>query len=143
MVDFHRQFHCEVITPEGPVFAGEAVSAIFPAPDGLVGVLGGRGPLATLLSGGPLTVRQAEGSENEYYVAGGFARFHENTLVLLAEECVPIEAIDAEAAWQQIQRAQAMPRETDEQIALRDQALDAARAKFKLAQKHRKRTGQV
>jgi F-type H+-transporting ATPase subunit epsilon len=143
MVDFRRPFQCEVITPETKVFAGEVVSAIFPAPDGLVGVLGGRGPLVTLLGSGSFTVRGMDGRREEYFVTGGFARFCDNALTLLAEECLPIEAIDAERAWDEIQQAQKLPRETPEQIALRDEALEAARAKFKLAQKFRKQAGDV
>jgi F-type H+-transporting ATPase subunit epsilon len=143
MVDYRRPFRCEVITPRGRAFAAELVSAIFPAPDGLVGVLGGRGPLVTLLGSGPFTARQLSGSPSVYYVAGGFARFHDNVLTLLADECLPIREIDPETAWQEIERAQQMPRGTPQDDELREEALEAARHKFKLAQKHRKETGEL
>ncbi len=143
MVDYRRPFRCEVITPKGRAFAGELVSAVFPAPDGLVGVLGGRGPLVTLLGSGPFTARELSGSRSVYFLSGGFAQFLDNVLTLLADECVPLREIDPEAAWRQIEQAQQMPRETPEQDQAREEALKAARDKFKLAQKHRKEAGEV
>jgi len=137
MPSYQRLFRCEVITPAGRAYAGELVSAVFPAPDGLVGVLGGRGPLVTLLGSGPLTVRPASGNAEQYYVSGGFARFHENTLTLLPEQCMAVRDIDPEQAWEEINAAQQMPRETPEERAARDEALQAARSKFSLAQEYR------
>jgi F0F1-type ATP synthase epsilon subunit len=132
-----------VITPRGRAFAGELVSAVFPAPDGLVGVLGGRGPFVMLLGSGPLTVCEVNGSRSVYFVSGGFARFQENALALLTEECMPAGEIDPEVAWQEIEEAQRLPRETPELAEAREQALQAARDKFKLAQKYRKEIGEL
>jgi len=136
--DYRKPFRCEVITPDGRGFSGELTSAVFPAPDGLVGVLGGRGPLVMLLGGGPLTVREPSEARTSYFVAGGFARFCDNALTLLASECTPIHEIDPEVAWREIQQALALPRETPEQEARREEALATARAKFSLVQKYRK-----
>ena len=138
MVAFSKPFRCEVITPTGRVFAGELIAARFPAPDGLVGVLGGRGPLAMLLGAGPLTVRETSGAEAVYFVAGGFARFLDNVLTLLPQECEALDQIDSEEAWREIEAAQKLPRETPEQRRRRDDALHAARTKFSMAQKFRK-----
>jgi len=141
MVDHRRPFRCEVFTPAGKAFAGELVSAIFPAPDGLVGVLGGRGPMVTLLGSGAFTAREIRGSRSVYFVAGGFARFKDNVLTLLADECMPVEQIDAEAAWKDIEQAQRLPEETPAQFEVRERTLKTARDKFNLAQKYRKETG--
>lgn len=140
MPSYRRPFRCEVITPSGPAFAGELTSAVFPAPDGLVGVLGGRGPLVMLLGSGPLTVQEPGGTRMGYFLAGGFARFCDNVLTLLAGECIPIHEIDPEVAWGEIQQALALPRETPAEEARREEALKAARDKFNLAQKYRKET---
>ncbi|HUT02042.1 MAG TPA: F0F1 ATP synthase subunit epsilon [Phycisphaerae bacterium] len=140
MPSYRRPFRCEVITPTGRAFAGEFASAVFPALDGLVGVLGGRGPLVMLLGSGPLTVREMDGAPTGYFLAGGFARFRDNVLTLLTAECLPLHEIDPEAAWREIQQATALPRETPEAEARREEALKAARDKFNLAQKHRKET---
>ena len=57
---------------------------------------------------------------------------------VLAEECNPLEQLDAELAWDLLQQAYKLPRQTDEQIAVRDEAIHAARIRFSLAQKARK-----
>ena len=138
MVSYRKVFRCEVLTPDGRALARELAGAVFPAPDGLVGVLGGRGPLVMLLGSGPLTVRDPDGTRSRYFVAGGFARFRDDVLTLMAAECIPIAEIDPEAAWEEIQQAQSMPDETPEQLARREEALATARSKFGLAQKYRK-----
>ncbi len=137
MPSLNRPFRCEVITPEGRAFGGELTSATFPAPDGLVGVLGGRGPLVMLLGSGQLTVRELSGEEASYFVAGGFARFMDNALTLMAEECDPVPEIDAEDAWTRIEAAQDLPQETETQARARDEALQRARNRFRLAQLYR------
>ena len=136
MVSYSREFRCDVVTPEGRVFSGELTSAQFPAEDGLVGVLGGRGPLVMLLGSGPFTIRQSSGEEALYFVAGGFARFQNNTLTILAEQCQPVQDIDAEEAWKDIEAAQKLPADTPEQKELQAEALEAARNKFNMAQKY-------
>jgi len=143
MVEFRRPFHCDVFTPTGKAFAGELASAIFPAPDGLVGVLGGRGPMVMMLGSGPFTTREMSGRRAVYFVAGGYARFKDNVLTLLTDQCMPIERIDPEAAWREIEEAQRLPEDTPEQAELRTEALEIARSKFNLAQKHRQETGEI
>lgn len=143
MVSYLREFRCEVVTPEGHVFSGELSSARFPAEDGLVGVLGGRGPLVMLLGSGPFTIRQSSGEEALYFVAGGFARFSNNKLTVLAEQCQPIQDIDPEDAWKDIEAAQKLPGETPEQKEIRELALEAARNKFNMAQKYQQEIGEI
>lgn len=139
----HIPFRCEVLTPERKAFAGEVLSAVFPAVDGYMGVLSGRSPMMALLGGGRFIVRQRGGGRQEFYVGAGFARFGQNVLSLLVEECLPVEAIDPEHAWQEILAADKLPRQTPQEEAYRDQVLQAARARFSMAQRHRKATGQV
>ena len=137
MVSYYREFRCDVITPEGNVFSGELAAAKFPAQDGLIGVLGGRGPLVMLLGSGPFSIRQASGEEALYFVAGGFARFQNNALTILAEQCQDIEDIDPQEVLKDIARAKDLPRATPEQQECRDEAVAAARKKFNTAQRYR------
>ena len=62
---YQKRFELEVLTPEGRACFTEAVSVVFPASDGLVGVLGRRGPMVALMGAGPLTVQQADGERNK------------------------------------------------------------------------------
>jgi F-type H+-transporting ATPase subunit epsilon len=88
-----------------------------------------------------MTIETTSGARREFFVCGGFAQMDENVLTVLAEECIPIAALDPEAAWNEIQTATDMPQETDAQVARREEALHAARSKFGLIQKHRKQQG--
>ena len=125
------------------MFSGELTAARFPAEDGLVGVLGGRGPLVMLLGSGAFTIRQTSGAEALYFVAGGFARFQNNVLTVLAEQCQPISDIDPEEAWKDIEAAQKLPEDTPEQKEIREEALEAARNKFNMAQKYKQEMGEI
>jgi len=140
MARYRRPFPCEVLTPDGRVCAIEAVSAVFPASDGLVGVLGGHAPLVAMVGAGPLVVQELKGPVHEYYVAGGFAHVRDGALTILAEECIRLEDADREAAWEEIRRARALPAETDEEVVRRDQRLAVARTKFAVVQKYYQRS---
>ena len=139
MPAYRRIFRCEVLTPTGPVCAADAVSCVLPAWDGLMGVLGGHAPTVALLGSGRMRVEPAEGEPREFFLDGGFAYVQPTGLTVIAEECVPAEQIDREVAWDEIQQARRMPVETDEEVAARDRALDRARERFRLAQRHRRR----
>ena len=139
-VRYQKRFEFEVLTPEGRVCFIEAVSVVFPASDGMVGVLGRRGPMVALMGAGPLTVKPAEGDDLEYYVAGGFAHSRSGLLTLTAEECVPIAELSRDEAWREIERARAMPTRTTEELDRRQVRLDVAHVKFNLAQRYYRQT---
>ena len=135
MARFVRPFSCEILTPDGFCERMEALSAVFPAGDGMVGVLGGRTPLVTTIAAGGLTLDLSRGGgRREYFVSGGFARMCDNVLTVLAEECCPVKDLDGEKAWREIERARAMPADTDARVARRDKLLHAAQMKFNLIQ---------
>lgn len=134
-----RTFHCEVLTPEGRYYAADVRMVVFPAADGLVGILPGRAPLVAELGAGMLTITAPGGEKDEYYLARGFAQVREDTMTILADECLPLAEIDPEQAWDEIESARAMPQDTPGAVARRGRLLDAARTKFRLAQKHRSR----
>ena len=139
MAKIRKSFRCEILTPQGQSISAEAFSAVFPASDGMVGVLGGRAPLAVKIGAGALTVEEIEGGRLEFFIAGGFARMNEDVLTVLAEECTPLGQLEAEEVWRQIEQAEAMPVETPEQTARRDEALDVARLRFRLVQQRKEK----
>lgn len=143
MTSYRRKFSCEVVTPDGPLFETEALSAVLPGEDGQIGILGNRSPAISLLGAGPMELAEADGPRREYYVAGGYLQVHEAGITVLAEECVALEDLDREAAWEQLQAARGLPTDTDEACARRDRAVHAARVKFRLAQRHWRRTHEV
>ena len=80
-----RTFRCRVLTAEESFLDVEAVSAIFPAADGMVGVLPGRLPLVAALGAGRVTVRRP-GRQYRIVVEGGAAHLRDNVLTILAEK---------------------------------------------------------
>ena len=130
-----RPFKCEVYTPDGLAAAAEATSVVLPARDGQVGVLGGHAPMVALMGAGRLAIEAVGGGRREFFLEGGFAQVRENLLTIWADECISVEDIDAEAAWDEIQQARRMPRDSDEERRLRRRTIEAATVKFKLAHK--------
>jgi len=87
---------------------------------------------------GAITLTSPDSQVHELFVSRGFLRMAGNVLTILAEECKPSGDLDAEIAWDLLQQAYKLPRETSEQEALRDEAVQAGRIRFRLAQKARK-----
>lgn len=135
MSKYLRPFRCEILTPEGHRERLEALSVVFPASDGMVGVLGGRAPLVTTVGAGGLTVEPTGHAKPvSYFVAGGFARMCDDVLTVLTEDCCLVKDLDGEQAWRDIEQARALPADTDAQIVRRDKLLHAAQMKFNLIQ---------
>ncbi|MBS3821738.1 MAG: F0F1 ATP synthase subunit epsilon [Planctomycetes bacterium] len=138
-LDHDTRIHCEVHTPDGPALEGEYVSINVPARDGYMGILRNRAPVTAAVGAGQMTLNPTEQGEPErYFVAGGFLQVRDNQMTVLTEECVALNKLDAEEAWNQLQDAYKLPNVTDEQEQIRDEAIRNARIKFSLAQKARK-----
>jgi F-type H+-transporting ATPase subunit epsilon len=135
MSQYQRIFKYEVLSPDGPVDAAEAVSAVFPACDGQVGVLADRMPLAAVLGAGALRFERPDGTVREYFVAGGFAQVHNGMLTILAEQCLPAAELNRQAAWEELQRARAAAARGRGRVARLDDELLAARRKFNMVRR--------
>ena len=138
MSEKSKTFRCEIDTPDGRVLEEDFVGAKLPALDGYIGVLANRAPMTAVVTTGLITLTPPEGDPQELFVSRGFLQIRENHLTVLAEECSPLEQLDAELAWDLLQQAYKLPRQTNEQIDIRDEAIHAARIRFSLAQKARK-----
>lgn len=132
---YHKPFECEVLTLAGSVFKAEAVSASFPAVDGMVGVLADHAPLIAGLGAGALLVEAPDGNRRQLFIAGGFARVQENVLSILADQCLPIEDIRLDGAKAELDQARSMPDDTPEKAQRRKNALEIATAKVRIAQR--------
>ena len=81
MADNNATLHCSVLTPEGPVFQGEARSVSAPGSDGELGILRNHAPIITSLAFGSLKVRTADdgddrGTVQECGTSGGQVAWH-------------------------------------------------------------------
>ena len=125
-----KTFCFEALTPSGRVCSVDALSVVFPAEDGQVGVLAGRAPLVAMMGVGRMDIETAEGNELHYFIAGGFAHVRENAMTILAEECTPLDALNAEEAWDELQTARKIKPEDEREEAVRRQLVETARVKF-------------
>jgi F-type H+-transporting ATPase subunit epsilon len=80
-----------VISPAGTLFAGPVESVVFPAWDGLMGVLPGHAPLVAMLRPGSVSARPASSSQTtgpqplSFHVTGGFADVGPTLVRLIAD----------------------------------------------------------
>jgi F-type H+-transporting ATPase subunit epsilon len=140
MATYEKPFLCRVQTLEGQALSTEALSVIFPAADGQAGVLGRCGPIASALGAGPLVVVKPDGQCVEYFVAGGFAHVRDDVVTILAQECLPADQLDVDGARGQLEEARAMPSRPAPASDAREEALRAARARLRLAEKRGRQT---
>ncbi len=73
-----------VLSPERPLYEGEAVAVVAPAYDGQVGILQRHAAFLTLLGEGTLTV-QHEGGTSQFRVAGGFLQVRADVVRVVAD----------------------------------------------------------
>ena len=67
----------------------QAPSAVFPAADGMVGVLPGRSPLMAKLGLGRMIIHRP-GRRYRLFIDGGVAQMAGDELTILAERCQPV-----------------------------------------------------
>ncbi len=83
-----------VLSPERPVFEGEASAVVAPAYDGEVGILPRHAPFMTLLGEGRLVVRCRE-ETREFKVKGGFLQVRQNTVRVVAEQAAEVSDVES------------------------------------------------
>jgi len=135
---YTRPFRCEILTPEETVCDEQAVSVVLPTQDGQMGILGGRAPMVAMAAPGGLAVHTMAGQMQEYFIGGGFAQVSEGRLTLLVEKCVPVEALDREEVWEELQAVRLRRVVTVEDACSKSEEMAALRVKFRLAQKRSK-----
>ncbi|MEN6307744.1 MAG: ATP synthase F1 subunit epsilon [Anaerohalosphaeraceae bacterium] len=100
-------FRVVLLTPRAKLQDCRAGSVIIPCSDGERGILRNHCPLLTGLNLGIMQVQGIPDRDSAYYVIeGGFARFSENHLTVLAYDAVTFENLDADKIKQVISQAQ-------------------------------------
>ena len=88
-----KVLRCEVYSPEGGVFSGEATKVVATAVDGEVGILFNHAPLVTTLGEGSLRITESGGDVARFRARGGFLEVFRNHVTVLVES---VEREDAE-----------------------------------------------
>jgi F-type H+-transporting ATPase subunit epsilon len=130
------ELHCVVVTPERTLFDERVDFVALPLFDGEIGILPGRSPLIGRLGFGELRTRVGD-SIARYFVDGGFVQVRDNIVTVLTHRAIPGVKLRADAAMQELEKAQARVAKTDLQEAEKQKALARARAQIRLASKVR------
>ncbi len=96
----------ELVSPERLLVSAEADMVVVPGSEGDFAVLAGHAPMISTLRPGTLEVSQGDVAEDRYFVAGGFAEVAGDRLVVLAEETIPMAALDRADLERQIHDAE-------------------------------------
>jgi F-type H+-transporting ATPase subunit epsilon len=100
-------FRIILLTPRARLLDCRAGGVVIPCSDGQRGILRNHCPLLTGLSQGIMHVRDIPDRADAFYVLeGGFARFSENHLTVLAYDAITFDGLTPEKIKDMISRAQ-------------------------------------
>jgi F-type H+-transporting ATPase subunit epsilon len=89
-----KTFHTQLLTPEGPLFEGEAESVQLPGSDGNFQILYNHAPIVSSLGIGKIAILTDKNEEIIYAVSGGFVEMSNNQCAILAEKAELANEID-------------------------------------------------
>lgn len=99
-------FHVVLLTPRARLLDCRAGVVVIPCSDGERGILRNHCPLLTGLSQGIMQVRGIHDRPDAFFVLeGGFARFSENNLTVLAYDAITFEGLAFDKVQDMISRA--------------------------------------
>jgi F-type H+-transporting ATPase subunit epsilon len=101
-------FDVSLVTPDGPVFEGEAEMLIVPGADGEIGILARHAPLVAMLKAGSTRVHiRRDGEVREFATGPGFFKVEQDRALALVDDAVDTKEIDDERAREQLETAKA------------------------------------
>ena len=99
-------FRFVLMTPKGTLIDCRTGSLMFPAHDGLQGVLRNHAPMLCKIGLGIIQVREIHDREDAFFlVNSGFARISENYITVLSHDVTTFEGLDEEQAEQMLSKA--------------------------------------
>lgn len=110
----------DLVSPEKLLYSAEADMVTVPGREGDFAVLAGHEPFISIIRTGLINVKGGDDGDMRIFVRGGFAEVNAEGLIILAEEAMPADDLDAAALDARIKDA-------EEDLA--DAKDDAARAK--------------
>jgi F-type H+-transporting ATPase subunit epsilon len=107
-----RTFDLSLVTPEGPVFEGEAEMLIVPGASGEIGVLARHAPLVAMLNAGEIRVK-SKGEWQAFAAGPGYFKVQQDRALVLVDDAVRAEEIDVEEARREAEQARALLEEIE------------------------------
>ena len=96
MADAHPKFDVSVVTPDGPIYQGEAEMLIVPGQAGEIGVLARHAPLVATLKAGSTRVHLGGNEILEFATGPGFFKVETDRALALVDDAVNVKEIDDE-----------------------------------------------
>ena len=123
-------FKLEVITPLKKVLESEVERVILRTSEGDMGILANHAPLVAELAVGEMKIK-SNGTEERFFVAGGFLEISKDRTLVLADEAINIKDIDVEVARKEAELAKEKlaKLKEDRDIAITQKALESALTK--------------
>ena len=101
-------FDVSLVTPDGPVFEGEAEMLVVPGADGEIGILARHAPLIAMLKAGSTRVHVKRDTEIQEFATGpGFFKVEQDRALALVDDAVDAKQVDEVRAREQLETAQA------------------------------------
>jgi F-type H+-transporting ATPase subunit epsilon len=121
MADEHK-LEVEVLTPEGEVFSGEVQQVSTRTTVGEIGILANHVPVLAALEPTELRLHISDSETESYAQAHGWLQVFANQALLLVEEAIPPDQLDAGRLQEQLQDAEQRLSEEEEGSAAYDRA---------------------
>ena len=96
----------DIVSAEREIFSGRAKVVIASGEEGDLGIFPGHSPLLSALKPGQIRLIAKDGSEEYYYVSGGFMEVQPYVVTILADTVLRATEIDEEQALQAKERAE-------------------------------------
>jgi F-type H+-transporting ATPase subunit epsilon len=103
----HPTFDVAVVTPDGPVYEGDAHMLIVPGAAGEIGVLARHAPLVATLKAGSTRIHVGPNEIIELATGPGFFKVEFDRALALVDDAVHAKEIDDARAQAQLEAAQA------------------------------------
>jgi len=100
-----KTFHVQVLTPNGSLFDGDAISVVVPGSEGSFEMLYNHASIVSTLGLGKVVVKKEDNTNLIYAVNGGFVEMNDNKVTLLAEDATESSEIDVDNAREAIELA--------------------------------------
>jgi F-type H+-transporting ATPase subunit epsilon len=118
---------CDIVSAEREIFSGLVEMVITTGSIGEVGIAYGHAPLLTGIKPGPVRLIKQGGTEEIYFVSGGFLEVQPYHVTVLADTALRADDMDEAAALEAQQLAQ-------QQLAEQSNQIDFQRAAAQLAE---------
>lgn len=90
--------HCDIVSAEDKIFEGLVETVVCEGELGELGIKPQHAPLLTRLNPGPVKLTLQNGSEEVFYVSGGYLEVQPSVVTILADTALRATDIDSAAA---------------------------------------------